>query len=226
MRTQLKYLAASLLLLSGWAVAQDPKAPLTDRSIPNLGLIKEQIKAYVTTGRYEAEITAVTKKAEREIDTRLALKLLGKPAIVLDIDETALSNWEIEQKLDFGYYKPMYDEWEKSGTATAIKPVLELYKYARSKGVAVFFITGRRESSRESTEKNLKAVGYTEFEAVVMKPVDLTVKSAAEFKAPARLKIVDDGWRIMVNIGDQQSDLDGGYAEKTFKLPNPMYFIK
>jgi hypothetical protein len=30
---------------------------------------------------------------------------------------------------------------------------------------------------------------------------------------------------IIVNIGDQ-SDLEGGHAEMTFKVPNPFYFIE
>jgi len=34
---------------------------------------------------------------------------------------------------------------------------------------------------------------------------------------------VDQGYAIVVNIGDQMSDLDGGFAERTFKLPNPFY---
>jgi hypothetical protein len=29
----------------------------------------------------------------------------------------------------------------------------------------------------------------------------------------------------VVNLGDQESDLDGGHAERAFKLPNPFYFI-
>ena len=29
----------------------------------------------------------------------------------------------------------------------------------------------------------------------------------------------------MVNIGDHDSDLDGGAAKRAFKLPNPMYYI-
>jgi hypothetical protein len=29
----------------------------------------------------------------------------------------------------------------------------------------------------------------------------------------------------VVNIGDQFSDLAGGFAERVFKLPNPYYFI-
>lgn len=30
---------------------------------------------------------------------------------------------------------------------------------------------------------------------------------------------------MVVNVGDQASDLLGGYAELTFKLPNPFYVI-
>ena len=38
-------------------------------------------------------------------------------------------------------------------------------------------------------------------------------------------EITDDGYNIVVNLGDQDSDLKGGYAEKAFKYPNPYYFI-
>ncbi|MGB6550988.1 MAG: HAD family acid phosphatase [Xanthobacteraceae bacterium] len=31
---------------------------------------------------------------------------------------------------------------------------------------------------------------------------------------------------MIANVGDQESDLSGGYAEKTFKLPNPFYYIR
>ena len=33
------------------------------------------------------------------------------------------------------------------------------------------------------------------------------------------------GFTILVNVGDQDSDLAGGHARRAFKLPNPMYFI-
>ncbi len=36
-------------------------------------------------------------------------------------------------------------------------------------------------------------------------------------------QIEAEGYVIIANIGDQTSDLIGGYAEKTFKLPNPLY---
>ena len=51
------------------------------------------------------------------------------------------------------------------------------------------------------------------------------LKSLADFKAPQRRNMVARGFTIVVNVGDQDSDLEGGYAERTFKLPNPFYYI-
>jgi hypothetical protein len=30
---------------------------------------------------------------------------------------------------------------------------------------------------------------------------------------------------IVASVGDQQSDLDGGFAERTYKRPNPFHAI-
>ena len=40
-----------------------------------------------------------------------------------------------------------------------------------------------------------------------------------------RKEITQQGYDIVFSIGDQQSDLVGGYSDKTYKLPNPYYFI-
>jgi UDPglucose 6-dehydrogenase len=32
-------------------------------------------------------------------------------------------------------------------------------------------------------------------------------------------------YTVIVNMGDQMSDLEGGFAERTYKLPNPFYFV-
>jgi predicted secreted acid phosphatase len=108
--------------------------------------------------------------------------------------------------------------------AEPIKPVLALARLARERGVAVFFLTGRPERLREPTERNLRSAGY-EWTGVLLKPDALTTRSAVEFKAPERKKLVDQGYTIIVNVGDQMSDLEGGFAERTYKLPNPFYFV-
>lgn len=50
-------------------------------------------------------------------------------------------------------------------------------------------------------------------------------KSVIPYKSSTRKMIQEKGYTIVVNIGDQFSDLAGGYAERVFKLPNPYYFI-
>jgi predicted secreted acid phosphatase len=45
------------------------------------------------------------------------------------------------------------------------------------------------------------------------------------YKTGVRAHIEDLGYDIVGNFGDQFSDLEGGHADKTFKLPNPNYFL-
>ena len=159
----------------------------------------------------------------------------GKLAIVLDIDETSLSNLPALRANDYGFViaGPCADlprgpcgflAWILLARAEPIRPVLELARQARAQGVAVFFLTGRPERVRAATEANLKAAGY-EWTGVLLKPDALTTPSAVDFKAAERRKLVEQGYVIIVNVGDQMSDLDGGFSERTYKLPNPFYFV-
>jgi hypothetical protein len=51
-------------------------------------------------------------------------------------------------------------------------------------------------------------------------------KSPARISKPQERHDVErKGYRIVLNIGDQASDLAGCCAEKTFKLPNPFYLV-
>ena len=45
------------------------------------------------------------------------------------------------------------------------------------------------------------------------------------YKSATRAHIESLGYDIVANFGDQFSDLEGGFADRTFKLPNPNYFL-
>jgi len=45
------------------------------------------------------------------------------------------------------------------------------------------------------------------------------------YKSATRAHIESLGHDIVTNFGDQLSDLKGGFADRTFKLPNPNYFL-
>ena len=198
---------------------------------PDLPEAKRQVEAYVSSGTYAAEIAQVAGEARRYLESRAAAG--GKLAMVADVDETAISNLQMMRLNDYGWIVngpcdlqrgpcPIRG-WTELSRGEPIRPVLELTRLAHQRGVAVFLITGRRETDRAATERMLRGAGY-DWTRLVMKPEGLVVKSAVDFKAPERKRLADEGYAIVLNIGDQQSDLDGGFAERTFKVPNPFYF--
>jgi predicted secreted acid phosphatase len=74
-----------------------------------------------------------------------------------------------------------------------------------------------------ATVKNLKSTGFTQWEDLLLKPLDKDNQSNKEFKTHARRHIALQGFDIILNIGDQEEDLVGGYAQAKVKLPNPFY---
>ena len=46
-----------------------------------------------------------------------------------------------------------------------------------------------------------------------------------QYKSLTRQHVQSLGYDIVANLGDQFSDLDGGFSDRTFKIPNPMYFL-
>jgi hypothetical protein len=45
------------------------------------------------------------------------------------------------------------------------------------------------------------------------------------YKTATRAYIESMGYEIIASFGDQPSDLNGGYADRTFKMPNPNYYL-
>jgi predicted secreted acid phosphatase len=146
-----------------------------------------------------------------------------KQAIVFDVDETVLSNYTAIVADGF-VYGPKSQSEAVDEIGTAIKPSLDLFNLAKAKGIAVFFITGRGEAQRAPTEDNLKREGFTGYQQAILKPAGFTGTTVA-YKAGARKAIEDQGYNIVASVGDQYSDLAGGYADRLFKLPNPFYFL-
>ncbi|AOR32868.1 hydrolase [Streptomyces fodineus] len=125
-----------------------------------------------------------------------------KQAIVFDIDNTTLET-------DFGFSYPQ----------PANKPVLNVAKYAQEHGVSLFFVTARPGIIYLPTEYNLEHDGYDVSGLYVRGLFDL-FKDVAAYKTAQRVDIENQGYTIIANIGNSATDLSGGHAEKTFKLPD------
>lgn len=183
----------------------------------------EALRAYVSSGRYDREITTVAARAREWIETRAARrKGTERLAVVFDLDETLLRNWPAIDAENFVYVPAIWDPWVESARATAVEPVREVYRVARRLGLGVILLTSRRARERGYTGENLRAIGCADADELIFMP-DGFKGSAEAFKTEQRARLGAAGWTIIANLGDQQSDLVGGHAERTFKLPNPFY---
>ncbi|MFF7299726.1 HAD family acid phosphatase [Streptomyces sp. NPDC008265] len=156
-------------------------------------------------GTWQREVAAIVDAARPAIEQRIAASPAGeKPALVLDIDNTSLET-------DF--------HWFWTYPTPAISKVRALTQYAHARGVAIFFVTARPGIIESLTEYNLKAVGYPVSGLYVRSLPDL-FDEVSEYKTSKRAEIEARGYTIIANIGNSPTDLVGGHAERTVKLPD------
>ena len=214
----LAILSSAVICLAGLTCPCNEVKQLAARPINNAEMVLDGIR-YTQTPAYEKEFAEAIKQA------RLAcLKHIGKPnvAIVADIDETLLDNrphMEVDPVIGW----PTFEPWVNLAKAPALKPTAEFLNWARKNGYAIFLVTGRYESARKATIENLVRDGIA-YDGLFMRQNGNHVP-AEEFKSAYRKAIEDMGFHIVLNIGDQVSDLLGGYSQECIKLPNKMYFI-
>jgi predicted secreted acid phosphatase len=217
MRTRAKLALAVVLVL----VAAVPAFAATEPTSKTA----EQIRDYYSSGDWNRAVKKQAKKAKAYLVKRTHGKHKAKkPALVLDIDETGLNNYPcLDANGGIPYSAGPYASCVVKFDAPAVNPVHSLFTRAKKLGVKVFFITARPEQIRDGTLQNLRAAGYKGKYEVFFQPADYTQESKVPYKSGARKQIQKRGFHIIANVGDQQSDLKGGYSERTFKLPNPIY---
>jgi predicted secreted acid phosphatase len=232
--------APASLLAAQCPTALQPRIPPSEAPVLNIDKHKDQLTAY-QAGDYQADIGLVIDGARTYVENRveenkkLPTDQMKRLAVVLDIDETSLSNWTNIKINNFAFIKGGsctqepdlacgFDAWILKAITPAIKPTLEFFNFAVARNAAVFFITGRTHSQRVATMANLDREGFQGWLGLRTRP-DGEHGSIVPFKSGERAKIEAAGYKIIANIGDQDSDLAGDSAECGFKLPNPFYFI-
>ncbi len=225
------------------------KVPRTDQDIPNLTLVDNQIKAYygdtVVDGEHLASPDSNYARQVAGIEARLSHYLDGavrhssgpsRPAVVFDVDDTTLITYTYELEHGFAFDPVSNNEFVQAQRMTEVFGMPELVNRAAGQGITVFFVTGRPESQRDATAGNLARVGYqvsADTDHLFLKntanpPAYLSCGSTCttiEYKSQTRAHIESLGYTILADVGDQFSDLAGGHSGRTFKLPNPMYFL-
>ncbi|MGB7451851.1 MAG: HAD family acid phosphatase [Lysobacterales bacterium] len=135
------------------------------------------------------------------------------PAVILDVDETSVSNVEFQAEIKGNFSHEAFDYWQQNNQARRIKGAPEFIQAAREKGVTVFFITNRPCHERDFTKgpcpqeaitlKNLAEAGIkTDAEHLML------VGEKPEWNREKRFRqeLVAKGYRVIMLIGDDLGD--------------------
>ncbi|MGM7444447.1 HAD family acid phosphatase [Streptomyces tunisiensis] len=202
-RVSVTAVSATALVALAVPAEATPSAAAPTTATAALPATAPALAADVDYDTWQRDCRAVMAQALPYVKQRIADARPGeKQAIVLDIDNTALET-------DFGFSFPQ----------PANKPVLEVARYAEERGVTLFFVTARPGIIYAPTEWNLDHVGYESSGLYVRSFIDL-FRNVAEYKTAQRVDIERKGYTIIANIGNSATDLSGGHAERTFKLPD------
>ncbi|KAI3674810.1 hypothetical protein L2E82_51926 [Cichorium intybus] len=187
------------------------------------------VEAYMIGGQYDSDMKLIVDEINSYID-ELVLSGDGKDAWILDVDETCLSNLYYFKGKRFGgdpYDPQAFKEWALRGISPVIPSILGLFRKLVESGFKVFLITGRDETTfGQATLHNLHLQGFFGFQRLILRSEAYRGQSSMVYKSEIRRKLVEEGYRIWGNVGDQWSDLHGQFVgNRTFKLPNPMYFV-
>ena len=136
--------------------------------------------------------------------------------------------------------KRQNDVWVIPQRFPATPSMVALTKAVDAAGCTLVGLTGRNHDQKAATLGNLAKVGYSGFTAEnyytkwtgaagSTQPDYVTCGAAKcttiEYKSQTRKHVARQGHRIVANLGDQFSDLIGGYGERQVKLPNPTYYL-
>ncbi len=162
------------------------------------------------------------------------------PAVILDVDETALDNSPHQGRLirdNALFNRTSWDKWVREEQAEPVPGALEFCLNAAAQGVTVFYVTNRADAHREATRNNLRQTGFPLAEG----RETVFTKGDNSDKGRRRAAIAEE-FRILLLIGDNSADLASGFGSgdpteraalvekyanwwghRWIMLPNPMY---
>ncbi|WP_374948278.1 5'-nucleotidase, lipoprotein e(P4) family [Mucilaginibacter sp.] len=157
------------------------------------------------SAEYKALCFQAYNLAKIRIDEALKQPADKPLAVVTDIDETVLDNspYDAMRALNNQDYSPAtWKAWTAKAIADTVPGAPSFFKYAASKGVAVFYITNREEDERAATIKNLQKYGMPNADNV-----HLFLRQSSSSKESRRLQVLQSH-KIILLCGDNLPDFD------------------
>jgi len=226
-----RFCSSRAALIIGGCLALVPVSGFAGEGAAQNDLLNAEV--YMQTAiEYKANCLTVYALAKTRLDEALADKSWTAwnqtgdykdlpPAVVLDLDETAIDNSAYEAGLvinNANFSPKTWDDWTKAEQAKAIPGAVEFSKYADSKGVKVFYVSNRTADQKEVTKHNVQALGFPMGGNV---DTFLMQKDRPEWAAGAkgaRISYIAKDYRVLLlfgdNIGDFSDKYNGSMSER------------
>jgi acid phosphatase len=169
-----------------------------------------------------------------------------KPAVILDIDETALDNSPFAARMVQGnreYNEADWAAWCREENARALPGAVEFTRFAAKHGIAVIYISNRAKDLDQATLANLRKAGFPVSGPQSFLGLGTVVEGCeqAGSEKGCRRQLVARHYRVLMQFGDQIGDFvdvlantaDGRrqavadylpwIGTRWFVLPNPTY---
>ncbi len=199
-----------------------------------------EIFTFGDNSAYANEVGGIAADAQKDLGKPKAINVAGK-AVLFDVDDTTLNTYDYEIYSNFVYNPTTNAAFVDNPDyqLRAVPHMVALENWAAANGYTVFFLTGRPVAQLGGTQSDLHGAGYT-FDDANVYTKDPSASwldgctdpnthkftcSTTEYKSRTRAYIESLGYHIVANFGDQFSDLNGGFADMTVKIPNPMYYL-
>ncbi|MGN6741489.1 5'-nucleotidase, lipoprotein e(P4) family [Dyella sp.] len=144
-------------------------------------------------------------------DDRVAPLKGLKPAVVLDVDETALDNSPYQARLIKSggeYNEADWAAWCKEEAARALPGAVAFTQFAAKHGIAVIFISNRAKDLDSVTLDNLRQVGFPVSGPDAFLGLGTFVEGCEQIgtEKGCRRQLISRKYRVLMQVGDQIGD--------------------
>ena len=239
---------ATVVLATGCAQKTEEKKEENKSGDNKITLTYDQLRSRENTMgslwyQNAAEVDALYQQGYNVATNKLK-ELLKQPtdkpySIVLDIDETVLSNIPFQVKMikDGTAFNPkLWDEWVQKAEAKPVAGAKEFLQFADKNKVQIYYISDRTDAQVDATIKNLEAQGLP-----VQGRDHLMFKKEGDKSKEGRRQEVIKHTNLVMLFGDNLVDfaefstkseadrdkmfeqLKAEFGDKFIIFPNPMY---
>lgn len=239
---------ATVVLATGCAQKTEEKKEENKSGDNKITLTYDQLRSRENTMgalwyQNAAEVDALYQQGYNVATNKLK-ELLKQPtdkpySIVLDIDETVLSNIPFQVKMvkDGTAFNPkLWDEWVQKAEAKPVAGAKEFLQFADKNKVQIYYISDRTDAQVDATIKNLEAQGLP-----VQGRDHLMFKKEGDKSKEGRRQEVLKHTNLVMLFGDNLVDfaefstkseadrdkmfeqLKAEFGDKFVIFPNPMY---